>query len=350
MNRAALTALLQARRAPLTRRRFAVWCSAIACGLALPSLTACAEHSGVAAGDGVATGDRYLFDDTYVSVSASASKEVVEEALGLASHFDEALSRTNDASDIGRLNAAGGAPVDVADDTARLLEAAIRFARDTDGFFDVTIGAVSSLWDFRAARKPDDARVREALGHVDIGNLTVQGSVARLDDPAAIIDLGGIAKGYIADKMVERLAARECSSALIDLGGNIYALGCKPSGDAWVVGVKDPLSPSGGLAAKLEVRDESVVTSGINERFFVQDGVTYHHVLDPRTGYPIETDLASATVVCPSSTVADVYATWALALGGRQAALRLGERGIDALLIDKSGAISCVGAMDERMR
>lgn len=335
-------------RGAMTRRSFALWCGIAACGLAVPSVSSCARKG---EGESLQTADRYLFDGTYVSVSADCAREAVVEALDLCAHYDWTLSRTNPEGDIGRLNEGAGGNVSIESDTAIILSKAVDYAEKTQGAFDVTVGAVSQLWDFREGVKPSDEEISEALRHVGYGGLSVDvGScIARLDDPFAVVDLGGIAKGFIADKIASFLRDEGCESAMIDLGGNLYGLGTKPDGRRWVVGVSNPQSEDGGIAARLEIEDASVVTSGIYERRFEQDGIVYHHVLDPKTGYPVETDLLSVTVVSPSSMDADVYATWALSLGHDAARGALEDLGLEALLLAKDGGRTLVGGIGNRM-
>ena len=238
--------------------------------------------------------------------------------------FERRYSRTLPHSDIARLNAAEGGPVPIASDTAALLRAAQGYCADSEGRFDITMGSVVRLWDFHSGVVPSRERIDAALEHVDWRTLRVweepDGSdgeaqaFAQLDDPLAAVDVGGIAKGWIADALAETLAAHGIGAFIVNLGGNVIAHGEKPGGVPWRIGLQDPRDKEGVVGA-VEVRDASAVTSGVYERCFERDGAFYHHILNPETGYPAETDAAGATVLARRSLDAEGYSTTLLALG-----------------------------------
>ena len=279
--------------------------------------------------------------DTVVQLSALCSEELMDEAAARCEFFENAFSRTVEDSDVWNINHAGGEPVEVEPETAEVIEEALAFAEETDGLFDITIGAVSQLWDFDLGVKPDDAEIEEALAHVGWQGVSVEGTTVTLADPEAALDLGGIAKGYIADDLAGLFREGGCESACLSLGGNVYVLGASFDGDAWNVGVQDPNREAEEVIATVEVEDASVVTSGLYERSFELDGTTYHHILDPATGYPVETDLASASVVSESSLDGDACST-ILFLLGHDAALELldGDDRLEGLLVDASGEVA----------
>lgn len=185
---------------------------------------------------------------------------------------------------------------------------------------------------------PNDAAIAEALAHVDWRNVQVEGTQARTIDPQATIDLGGMAKGYIADRMIDLLKRHGATTGVVNLGGNVACLGGKPDGSAWNVGLRAPAPSGGSLQAasftSVSVRGKSVVTSGVYERSFVRNGRVLHHILDPRTGKPAETDVLSATVIADKSLDADGYTT-ALIIMGADEALTFAEQtpGIEAVLL-----------------
>lgn len=199
-------------------------------------------------------------------------------------------------------------------------------------------GGVCRLWDFKRGVVPDDAAIAEALAHVDWRNVQVEGTQARIIDPQATIDLGGMAKGYITDRVIDLLKHCGATSGVINLGGNVACLGSKPDGSAWNVGLRAPVPSDGSLQAasfaSVSVRGKSVVTSGVYERSFVRNGRVLHHILDPRTGKPAETDVLSATVIADKSLDADGYTT-ALIIMGAGEALTFAEQtpGIEAILL-----------------
>jgi thiamine biosynthesis lipoprotein len=221
-------------------------------------------------------------------------------------------------SDIARVNApAERIRVDVR--TAELLTSMKAF-HETEPTFDFTVGPVSYVWK-HAGQVPSDADLRRALSHVGAEKVSIEGDVVVKADPLVQVDVGGAAKGFVADAIAADLRAAGVKSADIDLGGNLYMLGCHPDDRPWRVSVRMPE----GVSAKapiLEVRDRSVVTSGSYERFVEIGGVRYQHIIDASTGYPIESDIVSATVSAKSSLQADMLATTALLAG---------TRGLDAL-------------------
>ena len=288
--------------------------------------------------------------DTVVSIRAACSQETLDALAERCQYFESILSRTIVTSDIGRINAAGGAPVEVAPETADLVTQALRYCAESDGRFDITIGAVSSLWDFHEGVLPEEADLAEAVTHVDFTKVQVDGTTITLLDPAAKLDLGGIAKGYIADDLCRMLEEAGCTSGCVNLGGNVKTLGTKPDGTPWHVGIQDPNDTRGTVVAAVYSEDTSVVTSGLYERQFERDGRRYWHILDPATGYPVETDLVSATIVSAASIDGDGY-TKPLFMMGRDAALAWIEAkdGIEGLVVGADGEIAQSSGCDAEL-
>ena len=271
-------------------------------------LTGCASSPAGKASEEERQSSFFCFD-TACAIGGIMAQELLDAAVERCQWFEQTLSRTIATSDVARINAAGGEAVDVEPETATLLELALAYCTESDGLFDITIGAVSSLWDFHEGVVPEAERLAEAVTHVDYHALQVDGQQVSLTDPKAMLDLGGIAKGYVADVLVDELAAAGVSSAYVNLGGNVKVLGTKPDGSAWRVGVRDPKPEAEGESsiARVELTGGSVVTSGLYERQFERDGQRYWHILDPRTGYPVKSDLVSATIVSERSIDGDGY-------------------------------------------
>ena len=262
--------------------------------------------------------------DTVVTISAQCTKKLMSQIEDRCYWFENKFSRTVEGSDIWNINNAAGAPVTVEKETAQVIKDAIRYAKASDGMFDISIGAVSSLWDFVEGVKPDDAAIQAALPHVNYRCISVDGTTVTLSDPEAKLDLGGIAKGFITDDLVKMLRAGGCENASLSLGGNVYVMGKSFDGDAWNVGVQDPNGSENEVIATVKAKNRSLVTSGLYERSFTQDGTLYYHILDPKTGYPAETDLKSASIKTKKSTLGDAYST-ILFLLGRDKAMELIE-------------------------
>lgn len=307
-------------------------------------MTGCsARVSGAGANPGDGSGMRsetvFAFD-TVVTLSAFCDQAVMDAMIDRCFNFEALFSRTLASSDIGRINEAMGAPTEVDEKTADIVRRSLAYSEATDGGFDISIGAVSSLWDFKEGIVPAPEAIEEAVCHVDYRNVDIDGNVVTLLDPCAKLDLGGIAKGYIADDLAGYLVDAGCTSACINLGGTVKTVGRKPDGDPWHVGIQDPLGTRDQVIASLDVQDGALVTSGLNERQFVEDGVRYWHILDPRTGYPVVTDLASASIVCSAAVDGDGY-TKPLFMMSIDDALAWVEsrQGIEAVLVDSSGEV-----------
>lgn len=293
---------------------------------------------------------RFLAFNTVVDIEAygedGACAAAFDEARALCRTYERLLSRTLPHSDIARVNGAGGAAVAVDPLTYDLLSRAAAYCAASEGAFDITVGPAVRLWNFHEGTVPDPDALAEAVRHVDWRQLKLwkEGGacLARLADPAAAVDAGGIAKGWIADRLVGALAAHDLGGIIVNLGGNVAVRGAKPSGEPWGIGVRNPADPATLLGA-VPLAAGSAVTSGIYERCFTApDGTFYHHILDPRTGMPAETDVAGVTVICEQSIDAEGFSTTLLALGterGRALVQRHPEI-LQAFFVDREGRIT----------
>ena len=281
--------------------------------------------------------------DTVVTLTAYTDKpELLEQALETCGEYEQMLSRTIEGSDVWKINHADGKTVTVHSETAEVLRTALQVSELSGGAFDITIAPASVLWDFKSDTHtvPDADAIAKAAELVDYRKIRIEVNDVTL--PAGMmIDLGGIAKGYIADAVKEQLTAAGIDSAILSFGGNIVAIGLKPGKLPWKVGIQDIDEPTGTTMMVSLNYGGSTVTSGIYERGFEQDGVVYHHILSSETGWPVQNELASVTIFSDSSMWGDALATAAFALGTDQGA-ELIERidGVEALFIarDRSAA------------
>ena len=190
-------------------------------------------------------------------------------------------------------------------------------AKASEGALDVSIGPVTELWDFKAASPtlPDNTDLAAAVSHVNYQKISIDGNVVTL--PASMaLDLGAIAKGYIADQLIAVLEQTDCTCALLNLGGNVLTYGSKKDGSPWSIGIRDPQgSASQALLSLSFDGTQSVMTSGVYERGFDLNGIRYHHLIDPATGMPVDNDLISVSIVSPSSALADGLSTACFVLG-----------------------------------
>lgn len=262
----------------------------------------------------------YYFD-TYIELTVFSQKDskYLDECLKICEKYDSLFDKTNPDSDIYKINHANGNPVIVNEETYSLISDAIKFCEETNGALDITIENVVSLWGFENKSEivslPNEKELENALSHVDYKTITLsENNRVSLKDPMAQIDLGCIAKGYIADRIRDYLLENNVSSAIISLGGNIVVIGNKPDGQQYTIGIKDP-NNAAGIISTIDVSDCSIVTSGTYERFLTIDNIDYHHILDTNTGYPIDNGIKSVTITTYSSETADVLSTACLILG-----------------------------------
>ena len=304
----------------------------------VPAQTATAAPAATADPNEKTTGIGFYFD-TAVSITLyGADQALMDDIWAMCRRYEDLLSKTIATSDVSRINGAGGKPVAVDPETWEILRRAKEISAATGGAFSVTIAPLSAMWDFTGGtnRMPAEAERIAALPLVDDQKITLgDGHTVTLPEGMQI-DLGGIAKGYIADRVAELTRGRS-AAAIISLGGNVYTTGAKPNGSAFSVGVKDPANPLGNPLSVLFTGDCSTVTSGTYERYFTVDGVTYHHILDPKTGLPADSDLVSATFVMESSMSADALATACIVLGSEKALTLASEMKLDGMFITRDG-------------
>lgn len=250
-----------------------------------------------------------LYDDSY--------EKLLDDCFDMADSYEKLFSATIDDSDVSRINKANGSPVTVDDETITLIQKGLDYSSLSNGNFDITIGALSSLWDFtnNEGIVPDQVDITAAVETVDYHGVQINGNSVTLTNPNTHIDLGGIAKGYIADKMKEYLNNNGVSSGLINLGGNVLALGAKEDGSSYTIGIQKPFSEDGTTIASVKVTDQTVVSSGVYERYFYVDDTLYHHILNPATGYPYDNKLLGVTIICDNSVDGDGLSTTCFALG-----------------------------------
>ena len=261
-----------------------------------------------------------FYFNTIISLTAygSHAEEAIKDAFALCERYENLWSKTVEGSDIWNINHAEGQPVEVDPETADLLNTALYWADKTDGLIDPTVTPLSDLWNFTGAPKgpvPAQADIDALLPHVDYRTVSIVQNTVTLSDPQAQVDLGFLAKGRIADRLKELFLQKGVTSALINLGGNVLAVGAKPDGSAFRTGIKMPFGKDGELAGVTALTDRSLVSSGSYERSFEQDGKLYHHILDPFTGYPAETGLSGVTILSDSSTDGDALITSCFLLG-----------------------------------
>ncbi len=285
----------------------------------------------------------YYFD-TIVNLTFYNNKDakLAEECFDLCQSYENLLSRTVEGSDIWNINHSNGVAVTVSPETYALLEEALFYCELSRGKIDITVAPLMDLWNFTDATKeqtpPTQGEIDALLTHVDYRLIELENNTVTLKDPKAAIDLGFIAKGYIADRIKEYLISQGVESALINLGGNICAIGNKPDGTAYTIGIQEPFAPGGTTLDTIEITNTSIVTSGTYERYFTYNNTIYHHILDATTGYPSDSSLTSVTIICTSALQADALSTTCFVLGKDKALEYINSLdGAECILVDTQG-------------
>lgn len=258
--------------------------------------------------------------NTLVSISLWGDQG--QEAIGQAQDFlyalDDSFSTTRSHSQLSQLNQSTGTWQKISEDMEEVLYFAREMSIDTQGAFDPTVCPIVKAWGFTESehRVPSEEELEDLLPLVDATLLEIDFKEHQLFMPEdMMLDLGGIVKGYASDRLVELFHSLEVDSASIDLGGNVYVLGSKIDGSSWTVGIQNPYG--GGYVGSLPLEDKAIITSGGYQRYFKdpETGTTYSHIIDPRTGYPADSGLASVTIISNSGMRGDVLSTAFFVMG-----------------------------------
>ncbi len=291
--------------------------------------------------------DTFTAMDTVMTLTLYGGEaDALDAARDRVLELDALLSVTDPDSDIAVLNREGTAAL--SPDTAKLLEQALELCAQTDGALDITIYPVVRAWGFTTGNYtvPDDGTLAALLKRVDYTRVTLEDGAAVLPRGTEI-DLGAVAKGWTGDELAGLLREKGVESALLELGGNIHTLGSRPDGSDWRVAVRDPADAENYLGV-VSVSNQAVITSGGYERYFERDGVRYWHIMDPRTGAPARSGLASVTVVADSGLYGDALST-ALFVMGRDAALDFwrARRDFEAVLVSEDGSVTVTAGLEK---
>ncbi len=261
-----------------------------------------------------------------------------EQTFAILSDIEARMSAHIDTSEVSEINKnAGIQAVKVSDDVFNIIKRAKEVAEETDGAFDPTIGALTKLWQIGTEDEhvPSQKELDQAIKKVDYNKIILDEKTYEvfLEEDGMSIDLGGIAKGYSADEVFAFLKSKGVTRAILDFGGNIVVIGAKDEASDWRVGVRKPDRMQFSVFASFYANDEAVVSSGDYERFFEEDGVIYHHIINPFTGYPTDNGIRGASVILKSSMQADAYATALIVMGKEKAIDFIQKKGLEAALI-----------------
>lgn len=301
----------------------------------------------------------FAFNTTYtITLYEGGSEELLEECAARCQEFEKAFSRTLKGSGLYNINEIekvylevlnkkdgiknretaeaeikaladpgnntvfhlkndGSIEFAVSDILYEILEKGLYYSEKSEGVFDITIEPESSLWDFTSDNRkvPEDTKIKEAVKLTGYKNAALEDKKLVLKMPGMGIELGAIAKGFIADKLKEYLKENGVTSGTVNLGGNVLCIGKKTDGSPFRIGIQHPFENRNEIITAVKAEDISVVSSGVYERYFIQDGKMYHHILDPSTGYPYNNGLVAVTVISGKSVDGDALSTTCFAMG-----------------------------------
>lgn len=295
------------------------------------------------------SGTNYYLDTvnqiTLIDVTESKAKKILPEVDKIILGIHNAMSMQMNSSELSKINQnAGIKPVKVSEDTFNVVKKAVYYSGIIGNTFDVTVGPLSSLWNIgnEKAKVPTKTSIDSAIGLINYKDIVLneKDHTIFLKRKGMKMDLGGIAKGYCADKVYEYLKENGVDNAIINLGGNIFVMGQNSKKKDFVVGIQDPSIKGSDPMASIQTTNMSIVTSGIYERFIEQDGKLYHHMLDPKTGYPFDNNLSSVTIISPKSIDGDALSTSLFGLG-LEAGLKKAEelKDVEAVFITKDSKV-----------
>lgn len=280
-----------------------------------------------------------------VTLYDSNNQEILDKVFNKVKDLESILSINENGTLVDEINAeAGIKPVKVDEDTYTIVKKGIEYSKLSNGLFDISVGPIVKLWNIGLpdAKVPTQEEIDEKLpliGYNDI-ELNETDRTIYLKRKGMMIDLGGIAKGYTADVISDILTEEGVKSAIIDLGGNVFTHGKKINGDDWKIGIQNPFSERGGIVGTLTTSNKSIVTSGIYERYIEKDGVKYHHILSPYTGYPYDNEIAGITIVSDISADGDALSTSVFAMGVEEGMKFVNSiDGIDAIFVTKDNKV-----------
>lgn len=282
--------------------------------------------------------------DTYMTVTVygDEAEEALDQAVAEIERLDGILSTGDEDSEVYALNQNGGGPV--SGDTEYLLERSLEIWQETEGIFEIGIYPVMQAWGFTSGeyQVPGEDELKELLSLADSSLITLnqENSSVSFGKEGMEIDLGGIAKGYTSARIMDIFREAGVTSGFVSLGGNVQVLNVKPDGSKWRVGIQSPSDDSSYMGV-LEAENCAVITSGGYERYFEEGGVTYHHIIDPATGYPADSGLESVTIVSEDGTLADGLSTSLFIMGREKAEAFWREHSdeFDTILLDEDGIV-----------
>ena len=290
-----------------------------------------------------------------VKVYSSKADSIIKTTFGMLDKLEEKLSAHIESSEINKINEmAGRRAVKVSNDTYDVVSKAVEYAELSQGRFDPTIGPLVQLWGIgtKEQKIPSEKELAKKNKLVDYQKVELypDKNKIKLLKEGMKLDVGGIAKGYAADKVINFLQEKGVQRAFISLGGNVSVLGTKADGSAWEVGIQDPKESRGNVMASVELKNKTVVTSGNYERYFMKNGVRYHHILNPNTGRPARKEIISSTIIADKSFDADALSTVVYILGVEKGLALVNDlEGVQALLVTENNTVHTTKGIKDKI-
>lgn len=291
-----------------------------------------------------------------VKIFDNPEEKYIEEAFEKIKEIEDKMSINKEDSELIQVNNSSGKnPVKVSDESYYVIKKGKEFSALSEGKFDITIGPLVKLWGIGTenARIPSNNEIEEKKSLIDYNNIELDEDNKKvyLKKEGMVIDLGGIAKGYTADVIKDQLIKNGVNKAIINMGGNILTIGNKMNGEPWNIGIQDPFNPRGEYLGIISVTDKSVVTSGIYERFLEYEGKRYHHILNPFTGYPWESDLAGISIISEKSIDGDALSTTVFSMGVEKGLEFIEQlENIEAIFVTKNNKVFLSSGISENFK
>jgi thiamine biosynthesis lipoprotein len=276
--------------------------------------TGCSTKNAEDSKDPVSKTEMFMGTVIKVTLYDHQSDEVMDKVFDKLKEIDDIVSINKKGTEIDEVNKnAGIKPAKMSDTSFDIISSGLKYSKLSNGDYDITVGPLVKLWSIGLpeAKVPTQDEIDNAKKLIDYDKVQINEDTKEvyLEEKGMMLDLGSIAKGYAADEAVRVLKEAGVKRAIVDLGGNIFAMGSKSEDKGWTIGIQDPVELRGNALGSLEVKNKTVVTTGIYERFIEKDGVKYHHILNPETGYPYDTNISGISIIADKSIDADALST-----------------------------------------
>lgn len=285
-----------------------------------------------------------FYFDTSVTITIyhKNGEALLEQSMDLCEQMELIFSRTNENSELYKVNHRTSNTLEISNDLATVIQTGLEAYSLSDGHFDISVAPVLELWDFTSENPiiPKQDSIQKALQYVNSDSIILENTTLSFSNDYTQIDLGALAKGYIADTLKSFLIENGVESGYLNIGGNVLCIGSKPDESAWNIGIQKPFGKQGETIYIAKIKDSSVVSSGTYERGFEKDGIRYHHLLDAKNGMPMNNDLVHVTIFCKNSLQADMLSSSVFLMGLEKGKNYIeNTEDVEAIFVDTNGNI-----------